>query len=142
MAQPFKSRIFHLRVSTLVSCVLGLIAFIHLLAFYGTYNYIHIPREDLPKELYKETSYGRSKAKADCDYEDILKSEKSVRSRDVRKKAEFSISGIVNGSFVPERCRARFSVAVLVAYRDRPEQLALFLPYMHNFLRKQNIHYK
>ncbi|KAJ8726464.1 hypothetical protein PYW07_001162 [Mythimna separata] len=51
-------------------------------------------------------------------------------------------NGLVNGSYTPEHCNALFSVAILVAYKNRQSQLDIFLPYIHNFLRKQNIHYR
>lgn len=46
------------------------------------------------------------------------------------------------GEFWPEECNPSFSTAVIVPYRNRAAQLKQFLGYIHNFLRKQNIHYK
>lgn len=140
-----KSRFLQLRVSTLVSIILCLIAVIQLFAFYGTYNYTHIPRDALQHELSKEISPNLvlKKTKPDCTYDHILQSKVSINSWDVPKKFnDFSAAGIANGSFVPDHCNPLFSVAILVTYRNRQSQLDVFLPYMHNFLRKQNIHYK
>ncbi|KOB72266.1 Beta-1,4-galactosyltransferase, partial [Operophtera brumata] len=55
---------------------------------------------------------------------------------------DFSPTGITNGSYVPECHHPAFSVAILVTHRNRQKQLDIFMPYMHIFLRKQNIHYK
>ncbi|KAJ8727820.1 hypothetical protein PYW08_016205 [Mythimna loreyi] len=54
----------------------------------------------------------------------------------------FPKRGILHGGFVPKHCNPMFSVAIVVNYRDRQKQLDVFLPYMHNFLRKQNLHYR
>ncbi|KAL4720944.1 hypothetical protein ACJJTC_002836 [Scirpophaga incertulas] len=55
---------------------------------------------------------------------------------------DFSANSIANGSYAPTDCNPMFSVAILVTYRNRQKHLDTFLPYMHNFLRKQKIHYK
>lgn len=46
------------------------------------------------------------------------------------------------GEYVPESCRAQYSTAIIVPYRQREQQLHKFLTYMHNYLRHQNIHYR
>lgn len=46
------------------------------------------------------------------------------------------------GEYWPEECNPSFSTAVIVPYRNRARHLKLFLDYIHNYLRKQNIHYK
>lgn len=46
------------------------------------------------------------------------------------------------GEYLPLKCSPKFSTAIIVAYRQREEQLRAFLTYMHNYLRKQQIHYR
>lgn len=46
------------------------------------------------------------------------------------------------GSFRPKECKARYVVALVVPYRDRPEQLAIFLNNIHRLLMKQQIDYR
>lgn len=46
------------------------------------------------------------------------------------------------GEYWPEECNPSFSTAVIVPYRNRANQLQHFLNYLHNYLRKQNLHYK
>lgn len=46
------------------------------------------------------------------------------------------------GEYLPQKCSPKFSTAIIVAYRQREEQLQAFLIYMHNYLRKQQIHYR
>ncbi|XP_030032161.1 beta-1,4-N-acetylgalactosaminyltransferase bre-4 isoform X2 [Manduca sexta] len=140
-----KTRLLQLRLSTLIFVVLCLIAIIQLFSVYGTYNYAHIPEDTIQVELYKEISPDLTlkKAKHDCKYEDILTSKKSTHTWDLSKKYNvFSAQGIENGSYVPGDCNPLFSVAIIVTYRNRQKQLDIFLPYMHNFLRRQRIHYK
>ncbi|RVE48908.1 hypothetical protein evm_006478 [Chilo suppressalis] len=99
----------------------------------------------LLNELHKEISSNLvlKKNKPDCHYDDILQSTESIENWQVPKKYDdFSANGISNGSFTPDECNPMFSVAILVTYRNRQNQLDIFLPYMHNFLRKQKIHYK
>ena len=46
------------------------------------------------------------------------------------------------GESSPESCQANFNVAIIVPYRDRSEQLLVFLRHLHPFLRKQELHYR
>ncbi|XP_028162016.1 beta-1,4-N-acetylgalactosaminyltransferase bre-4-like [Ostrinia furnacalis] len=138
-------RLLKVRISTCVSIILCLIGIICLLSYKGEYNYKHIPRDAIQHELYKEISPNLElkKTKPDCTYDEILSSKESIQNWQLPTKFDdFSAAGISNGSFTPEHCNPLFSVAILVTYRNRQSQLDIFLPYMHNFLRKQNIHYK
>ena len=46
------------------------------------------------------------------------------------------------GESSPEACKANFNVAIIVPYRNRSEQLVVFLRHLHPFLRKQELHYR
>ena len=46
------------------------------------------------------------------------------------------------GDYYPTHCHHPPHVAIVVPYRDRLENLEVFLHYMHPFLMRQNIHYK
>lgn len=138
-------RLLQLRVSTCISTILCLITVIQFFSMYGKYNYTHLPAEVIETQLYKQISpkLPLQKTKPDCKYDDILRNEKSLNPWEIPKKYDnFNANGVVNGSYVPEHCNPMFSVAILVTYRNRQQQLDIFLPYMHDFLRKQNIHYK
>uniref|UniRef100_A0A2A4J6Q6 Beta-1,4-N-acetylgalactosaminyltransferase n=1 Tax=Heliothis virescens TaxID=7102 RepID=A0A2A4J6Q6_HELVI len=140
-----KTRILQLRVITCLFSILCLKAFIHLFTTYGIYNYPHLPADVLETQLYKRTVPGLvlHKSKPDCKYDEILESTSSLQNWEVPKKFDdFSAKGIVNGTYLPEDCNPTISVAIIVAYRNRQSQLDVFLPYMHNFLRKQKIHYR
>lgn len=45
------------------------------------------------------------------------------------------------GRWTPSHCVARHRVAVIVPYRDRPDNLRVFLHHMHQYLRKQELDY-
>lgn len=49
---------------------------------------------------------------------------------------------LFTGEFSPSECNPSFSTAIIVPYRNRVEQRKQFLSYLHNYLRKQQIHYK
>ncbi|CAG4951566.1 unnamed protein product [Colias eurytheme] len=46
------------------------------------------------------------------------------------------------GFYAPADCRARHKVAILVPYRNRATNLAIFLNHMHRFLMKQLLEYR
>lgn len=45
------------------------------------------------------------------------------------------------GMFHPRECKARYVVALVIPYRDRQEQLAIFLNNIHSMLTRQQIDY-
>ncbi|KAJ0176945.1 hypothetical protein K1T71_006954 [Dendrolimus kikuchii] len=140
-----KNKLLQLRVSVCVLSILCLITIIQFFSLFGRYNYAHIPIEDIKNELYTEINpnLALKKSKPDCTYDTILNSKNTLNAWDVPQKYDdFIPVGVVNGSHVPENCNPLFSVAILVTYRNRQSQLDTFLPYIHSFLRKQNLHYK
>lgn len=48
----------------------------------------------------------------------------------------------IGGEWMPKNCISQHHTAIMVCYRNRTEQLQIFLYHMHSFLQKQNIHYK
>ncbi|XP_013188218.1 beta-1,4-N-acetylgalactosaminyltransferase bre-4 [Amyelois transitella] len=143
-----RNRLLHLRISTYAVVVLSLIAVERLFTSCSIYDYNSVPREQLTDAIYTAT-VPLTKAKLSqphCPYDHILQDKNRIQNWEVPRSSKeignFSAQGIVDGSFMPENCQPMFSVAILVTYRNRQRHLDVFLPYMHNFLRKQNIHYK
>lgn len=62
----------------------------------------------------------------------------SSEQLDVIKQSDVS-SG---GEWMPKDCIPQHHTAIIVCYRNRPEQLQIFLYHMHSFLQKQNMHYQ
>ena len=57
---------------------------------------------------------------------------------------DLSVTGGVcgpGGSCHPDSSRSLPKVTVVVPFRDREEHLAIFLPFMHNFLQRQRLNY-
>lgn len=48
----------------------------------------------------------------------------------------------VGGEYTPKNCRPRYSVAILVPYRNREHHLEVFLNFFHNYLQHQQLHYR
>ncbi|XP_063361793.1 beta-1,4-galactosyltransferase 2-like [Cydia amplana] len=127
-----------------ISAVFLLAVTINFFCSYGIYNYPHVSGDAIDSVLYKEAiSTVLKNDRPNCTYEDVLKSAHTIHTWHVRKSYDdFDDKGIEHGTFSPEHCNPLFSVAILVTYRNMQKQLDIFLPYIHNFLRKQNIHYK
>ena len=45
------------------------------------------------------------------------------------------------GTYIPEGCRPRDSVAIIIPYRDRQKHLEIFVNHMHAFLQRQQLQY-
>lgn len=139
------TRILQVPIQNLLFYTVWLIIIIHFFTYFGYYNFSNLTSDEIKTVLYKAIN---PKLKLDnekleeCKYE-ILNNPESLNTWEVPKKFNnFSAEGIENGSFCPKTCRPLFSVALLVTYRNRQKQLDVFVPYMHQFLREQNIHYK
>ncbi|XP_026324992.1 beta-1,4-galactosyltransferase 6-like [Hyposmocoma kahamanoa] len=145
-AAALVSRAMRLRFSVCLGGSILLLTFLHFFLC-SSYNYPYMSRAFVLDDLYKKVNpqLELSKSKPQCDYSRVLASRKSFSGWEVhtfQNYNDLSLDGLVNGSFAPAHCNPLVSVAVIVSYRSREEQRNIFLPYMHNFLRKQNIHYK
>ncbi|KAJ8982088.1 hypothetical protein NQ317_011086 [Molorchus minor] len=49
---------------------------------------------------------------------------------------------ILGGEYDPEECKALIKTALIIPYKNRSEELNIFLNYMHHFLQNQKIHYR
>lgn len=138
------SRLLQVRISVLLLFLLALWTVPYLLSHYGTSWYTHIPRDQIEAMLYTKLNPTLvvNPALPECKY-DLTGPSKSLHMNAIPTQFDkFLPTGIVNGSYWPQYCRPAFSVALVVPYRNRQEHLERFLPYMHDFLRKQHIHYK
>lgn len=77
-----------------------------------------------------------------CDYKQIVNDNEyfyeSRNLENLQEPAQISLGG----EYFPVDCHARFRTAIIVPYRNRESQLKTFLIYMHNYLRRQKIHYR
>ncbi|KAL9958795.1 hypothetical protein ACROYT_G035856 [Oculina patagonica] len=63
---------------------------------------------------------------------------------DIEKKMSNEFSGWVDrgGRWKPTECKARVKMALIIPYRNRYEQLSIFLRHMHPMLKRQNLDYR
>jgi hypothetical protein len=47
----------------------------------------------------------------------------------------------IGGKYKPSECKSRYKLAIVVPYRQRKNQLKIFLKYMHPFLQRQQLEY-
>ena len=47
----------------------------------------------------------------------------------------------IGGKHKPSECKSRYKLAIVVPYRQRKNQLQIFLKYMHPFLQRQQLEY-
>ncbi|VDM64476.1 unnamed protein product [Angiostrongylus costaricensis] len=61
-----------------------------------------------------------------------------IDMKEMEKKYQYLKPG---GQYIPQDCKARSRIAVVVPYRDREEHLRILLNHMHSFLTKQKLDY-
>ncbi|CAH4036765.1 unnamed protein product [Pieris brassicae] len=105
-------------------------------------EYDYIMKENIMNSLHEKLTVNfTSAAIVDCDYYDILHDDTALPVTLVDGDLEEGHKIREGGEFIPE-CKPKFSVAIIVPYRDRAEQLRGFLVYMHTYLHKQQLHYR
>ncbi|KAI9559237.1 hypothetical protein GHT06_016026 [Daphnia sinensis] len=66
----------------------------------------------------------------------ILEQDEKIVESEMRK------AGVQDGGrYEPSECQSRHKVAIVVPYRDRKKNLAIFLRYLHPFLQRQQLSY-
>lgn len=108
-------------------------------------HYPHISSDEILEELVEKTTQNISQhwlAKLNCEYNEII-DENRYMYREPYKSSLLDGSDIrLGGEYIPSKCGPKYSTAIIVVYRQREKQLQAFLIYIHNFLRKQQIHYR
>lgn len=108
-------------------------------------HYPYIPPHEMYDELVERTTQNLTQqfaGKLSCDYSGVIK-ENQYMYREPYISTLLDGDDIrLGGEWWPTTCAPAFSTAVLVVYRNREKQLNAFLTYIHNFLRKQMIHYR
>lgn len=108
-------------------------------------HYPYISKDDLYDELVEKTAPNvtqHQNQKFICDYQEVI-TENRFMYREPYISTLLDASDIRHGGeYIPPNCVPKFSTAVIVVYRQRETQLKAFLTYIHNFLRKQQIHYR
>ncbi|XP_047997965.1 beta-1,4-galactosyltransferase 3-like [Leguminivora glycinivorella] len=137
MRQVFKKKVLYTAVVIVV-----LIIFLHP-DMNGHLTYEYIEKDDILNNLHYGTAENfSSNALSECEYRDIVFDDTTlspaIKDGDLVEGHRIK----EGGEYAPLECKPRFSTAIVVPYRDRAEQLRMFLIYMHTFLRRQLIHYR
>merc|ERR1719154_938933 len=66
----------------------------------------------------------------------------SIESPSIAAQAELANNLAAGGEFLQDSCQNPDHVAIVIPFRNRDEQLPIFLAHIHPFLMRQNIHYK
>lgn len=109
-----------------------------LLAIRGHYscNFVYIPEEEMDKHLVKRTNFATDSYIKSCKF-DLLDNIKPH----IQNSMNMNQPNIDSGEYIP-KCKPTYSTAIIVPVRNRKAQLDVFIPYMHEFLMNQNIHYR
>uniref|UniRef100_A0A1B0DIM3 Uncharacterized protein n=1 Tax=Phlebotomus papatasi TaxID=29031 RepID=A0A1B0DIM3_PHLPP len=106
-------------------------------------HYVSLPMDQMEVELVAKTTKNITKRGLEtCSYGDIIAGNKFMLTDEYLGKLHHPGSIRLGGEYFPPDCAPKYSVAVIVVYRDRERQLRQFLTYMHNFLREQRLHYR
>lgn len=123
------------------AAVLALIIFCWPSRFAAKYEYIK--GLDIRQELVEKATKNISLSLGPkCDYEELIEENLGMYKPPFTEQVLNNYNVQPGGEFHPSDCTSRFSTAIIVPYRQREEQLNKFLVYMHNFLRRQKIHYR
>lgn len=77
-----------------------------------------------------------------CIYKDIIEDNSDIYRYPYIDEVIAPQEILSGGEYIPKDCTPKYSTAIIVSYRNREEHLNQFTTYMHNFLRKQKIHYR
>lgn len=108
-------------------------------------KYDFIKRNDILKELVEKVTANvsiTSGSAPKCDYVDLIDENLFMYRLPFTEQVLNNYNIQMGGEFHPSDCATRYSTAIIIPFRQREEQLKQFLVYMHNFLRRQRIHYR
>lgn len=77
-----------------------------------------------------------------CDLSQIVQHNQNISFASWPNTTENFMDIQIGGEYSPKDCQPRFSVALLIPYRNRTEHLKMFLNFIHNYLQRQEIHYR
>lgn len=124
--------------------------YIFVILYYGNpiacmQNFFVLNYEQLESNLLKKSNLNLTKDQllnSACTYDNVLNDTSSTNVQSLSSSILKTYKINNGGEYIPENCIPQFSTAIVVPYRNRAEQLNIFLTYMHNFLYRQNIHYR
>ncbi|XP_050309621.1 beta-1,4-galactosyltransferase 1 [Anthonomus grandis grandis] len=129
-----------------VQLLCTLAVFVAILAVYfptrHARHYVYISPEDAVKEIVLNRQEKIPKNLPNCSYNQVLLTSKLIDINEIGDRQKGFITPKRGGEYEPSGCIPMIKSAIIIPYRNRSEQLNIFLNYMHKFLQQQNIHYK
>ena len=125
-----------------------ILLFVIFLVHPGRFSVISV--SSVSQKMIEDARLNFATSKHQQDSDDILLSNNPLLNKiqqDIKilgKVANIALPGVVcnpGGSCHPDTSVRLPRVTMVVPFRDREEQLAVFLPYMHNFLQRQGLNY-
>lgn len=107
-------------------------------------RYSYIPKAHIVEHLLPLSSLQRNFSTVGveyCDIEQVVRRNEDIPA-DWYSRIQSPEDIEVGGEYSPKNCRPRYSVAILVPYRNREEHLEVFLNFFHNYLQHQQLHYR
>lgn len=135
----------HIRTAHLITIAYTLLLVFCLWPSRFATHYAYIPEAKLYDALVPNVTpniSGQAATMGSCSYLDLLYDNPFEFTALMRTTLQNAAEIRAGGEWQPDDCVPKFSTAILVIYRQRERQLNEFLIYMHNFLRKQRIHYR
>lgn len=108
-------------------------------------HYKYIKGDEILNNLVEKTTKNISMSNGSgvkCDYNDVIEENLYMWRLPFTDQVLNNYNILMGGEYHPSDCIPRYSTAVIIPYRQREEQLKQFLVYMHNYLRRQRIHYR
>lgn len=121
--------------------------FIYLIypASFACRYFDYLRGDEILDSLVRKTTHNLSEYQhkgIQCDYTELIEDNLLFYKPPYTSETLNKVVIKSGGEYTPEDCSPSFSTAIIVPYRDRESQLKQFLIYMHNYLRRQQIHYR
>lgn len=104
-------------------------------------HYHYISLENAFDEIVLKRPAKTENGLPNCTYKEIILNNEEIPMSNITVNQDF-LSPLPGGEFIPVHCTPLIKTAIVIPYRNRSEQLNIFVNYMHKFLQHQNIHYR
>lgn len=104
-------------------------------------HYDYVTLENAIKEIVLRAPGTALLGSRNCTYRNVILNNEEIPVSNITKNSYF-VQPLPGGEYIPRHCTPLIKTAVIIPYRNRTEQLNVFVKYMHKFLQNQNIHYR
>ncbi|CAH0547564.1 unnamed protein product [Brassicogethes aeneus] len=128
-----------------LKCFLPICVIVLLIAIYfptrHARHYKYIEDQWILSELITEKPIHSNSNLKTCNYKELIENSVEIEYKDIHNTKEFNPpeSG---GWYSPKTCTSLVKTAIIIPYRNRTDQLNLFLSFFHDFIQKQYVEYR